>query len=207
MMRSGIFGATALSLSLAIAAPALAQHEPGGRAGAHVSGAAGMRAGGAPQANFRSLQAGAQANFRSGQANAGATNFAGRTNAQVAQRGNAQFAQPQPGGGGEFRGGRDRRFGRDGGFAAGVVAGDALAYGGYGYGYDPYYYGDTYAYDDGAYYDPGYAVAFDQPIVGVEAGPPAPVVPDAGYCAQRFRSYDPASGTYLGFDGLRHPCP
>src|SRR5579864_7229077 len=106
MTRSGIFGATALSLSLAIAAPALAQHEPGGRAGAHVSGAAGMRAGGmraggAPQANFRSPQAGGQANFRSGQANAGATNFAGRTNAQMAQRGNAQFAQPQPGGGGE----------------------------------------------------------------------------------------------------------
>jgi hypothetical protein len=30
---------------------------------------------------------------------------------------------------------------------------------------------------------------------------------DASYCAQRYRSYDPASGTYLGFDGLRHPCP
>ena len=29
----------------------------------------------------------------------------------------------------------------------------------------------------------------------------------AAYCAQRYRSYDPASGTYLGFDGLRHPCP
>jgi len=29
----------------------------------------------------------------------------------------------------------------------------------------------------------------------------------AGYCAQRFKSYDPASGTYLGYDGLRHPCP
>lgn len=27
------------------------------------------------------------------------------------------------------------------------------------------------------------------------------------YCSQRFRSYDPASGTYLGYDGLRHPCP
>lgn len=28
-----------------------------------------------------------------------------------------------------------------------------------------------------------------------------------GYCSQRFRSYDPASGTYLGYDGYRHPCP
>jgi hypothetical protein len=27
------------------------------------------------------------------------------------------------------------------------------------------------------------------------------------YCQQRFRSYDPASGTYLGYDGYRHPCP
>jgi hypothetical protein len=25
-------------------------------------------------------------------------------------------------------------------------------------------------------------------------------------CAQRYRSYDPVSGTYLGYDGLRHPC-
>lgn len=27
------------------------------------------------------------------------------------------------------------------------------------------------------------------------------------YCSQRFRSYDPRSGTYLGYDGLRHACP
>ena len=27
------------------------------------------------------------------------------------------------------------------------------------------------------------------------------------YCSQRFRSYDPRSGTYLGYDGQRHPCP
>jgi hypothetical protein len=26
-------------------------------------------------------------------------------------------------------------------------------------------------------------------------------------CMQRFRSYDPGSGTYLGYDGNRHPCP
>jgi hypothetical protein len=25
-------------------------------------------------------------------------------------------------------------------------------------------------------------------------------------CAERFRSFDPATGTYLGFDGNRHPC-
>lgn len=27
------------------------------------------------------------------------------------------------------------------------------------------------------------------------------------YCAQRYRSYDPASGTYLSYDGNRYPCP
>ena len=27
------------------------------------------------------------------------------------------------------------------------------------------------------------------------------------YCLSRFRSYDPQSGTYLGNDGYRHPCP
>lgn len=27
------------------------------------------------------------------------------------------------------------------------------------------------------------------------------------YCMNRFKSYDPASGTYLGYDGNRHPCP
>jgi hypothetical protein len=63
---------------------------------------------------------------------------------------------------------------------------------GYGYGYGPYY-GDDYAYDN-SYYDDGssgYVVSG-----GV----------DPSYCAQRYRSWDPASGTYLGNDGLRHPC-
>ncbi len=42
-------------------------------------------------------------------------------------------------------------------------------------------------------------------------GPPAYYGPPPGsaveYCMQRFHSYDPASGTYLGYDGYRHPCP
>ncbi|MGA7071688.1 BA14K family protein, partial [Bradyrhizobium sp.] len=83
----------------------------------------------------------------------------------------------------------------------------------YGYGYsDPYYgdnyaydqnYDDSYAYDNGATYDAGLPlVTFNQPAQ-VEQAPP---MGDASYCAQRYRSYDPASGTYLGYDGLRHPC-
>src|SRR5215510_12516550 len=27
------------------------------------------------------------------------------------------------------------------------------------------------------------------------------------FCGQRYRSYDPATGTFLGQDGRRHPCP
>jgi hypothetical protein len=33
-------------------------------------------------------------------------------------------------------------------------------------------------------------------------GPPS----SQAICARRHRSHDPASGTYLGKDGLRHPC-
>jgi hypothetical protein len=147
-----------------------------------------------------------QSNFRGAQGNAGAANFAGRGNAQFAQRG-------------EFRGDRGRGFGRDAGFAvgaaaAGIATGAAIASGGYGYS-DPYY-GDNYAYDPnyaGDGYDNSYAydngVTFDSGLPLVTFGQPAPVVAmggDASYCAQRYRSYDPASGTYLGYDGLRHPC-
>ena len=65
------------------------------------------------------------------------------------------------------------------GFAAGAILGSALAPRPY-YDYGP----PAYAYE------PGYS---DDSAVA--------------YCEQRFRSYDPASGTYLGYDGHRHPCP
>ena len=43
------------------------------------------------------------------------------------------------------------------------------------------------------------------PPPGYYYGPPEE---DAvAYCMQRFKSYDPRSGTYLGYDGYRHPCP
>ncbi len=110
-------------------------------------------------------------------------NFAGR--------GGAQFAQ------GGFRGGHGfhhhHGFGPGFGFAAGLAAGSALGYGYGGYYSDPYYY-DDYAYND--YYDDGYPAAGYVVSGGM----------DPAYCAQRYRSYDPASGTYLGYDGLRHPC-
>jgi BA14K-like protein len=39
------------------------------------------------------------------------------------------------------------------------------------------------------------------------APPPPPLPPGVDWCARRYRSYDPVSGTYMGFDGYRHPCP
>jgi hypothetical protein len=44
-------------------------------------------------------------------------------------------------------------------------------------------------------------------IGGAIAAGQANAQQNAAYCAQRFRSYDPASGTYLGLDGYRHSCP
>jgi hypothetical protein len=44
-------------------------------------------------------------------------------------------------------------------------------------------------------------------IAAGQANAAAAAQQNAAYCAQRFRSYDPASGTYLGLDGYRHPCP
>ncbi len=86
------------------------------------------------------------------------------------------------------------------GFAAGALLGGAIAgsrYYDYGYapGYAPGYYDYDYAPGD---YDYGYAPGV---VVGPSAG-------DAqGYCAQRFRSYNPSTGMYLGYDGRYHPCP
>jgi hypothetical protein len=79
------------------------------------------------------------------------------------------------------------------GFGAGLALG---ALGSSYYYNDPYYYDDSYAYAPDAYVgDDQYAVA---PVGGDEA---------AAYCAQRYKSYDPASGTYLAYDGNRYACP
>jgi hypothetical protein len=105
-------------------------------------------------------------------------------------------------GGGGWHGGyggyRYRRGGGGGfipGAVAGAVVGGAIASQSYGYYGAPGYYAPGY-YDDQYYDDSVVAVA------------PAPVGDDAvAYCMQTYQSYDPASGTYLGYDGLRHPCP
>ena len=58
------------------------------------------------------------------------------------------------------------------------------------------------------YYDyyPGYA---DEPY-GYAVAPSPVVVPGGNtvaYCESRFRSYNPSTGMYLGFDGQYHSCP
>jgi hypothetical protein len=108
--------------------------------------------------------------------------------------------------GGGWRGGHG--FGWGGaaaGLAAGAIIGGGVAasqpWYGYDYDYSPGY--NSYGYDPGYYsygYDPGYGYAPGGYVAPAPGG-------DVAYCEQRFRSYDPASGTYLGYDGLRHPCP
>jgi hypothetical protein len=86
-----------------------------------------------------------------------------------------------------------------GGFAAGAIIGGALA--------SPYYYGGYYPYGYGAY--PAYGYPPPAPYYG--GGPAYGGGPvgggDVSYCAQRYKSYDPGTGTFLGYDGQRHPCP
>lgn len=79
-----------------------------------------------------------------------------------------------------------RGWGVGPGIIGGLVLGEIIA------SQRPYYYGY-----------PGYPGYY---------GYPAPVYAtpyggSVGYCMSRFKSYDPSSGTYLGFDGRRHPCP
>ncbi|WP_131113737.1 BA14K family protein [Lichenihabitans psoromatis] len=105
--------------------------------------------------------------------------------------------------GGGYRGGRGYGGGAAigagiAGLAAGALIGGAIANSQPAYGYGGYGDGGYYGAPAPVYVDPGYAQA--------------PVYADQGgdteqYCMQRFKSYDPSSGTYLGYDGQRHPCP
>lgn len=69
------------------------------------------------------------------------------------------------------------------GILGGLILGQALR--------DPYYQ-DRYDYYDDRYYRDIDVPNDDEAV---------------SYCFSRFKSYDPNSGTYLGYDGYRHPCP
>ncbi len=73
-----------------------------------------------------------------------------------------------------------------GAIAAGVIGGALAA------ATSPWWAPGYYDYYPGYVYAPGYAYA--------PGG-------NVGWCEAHFRSYNPATGTYLGYDGLNHPCP
>jgi len=52
-------------------------------------------------------------------------------------------------------------------------------------------------------------VATENSKSAIKPGEPVRVAdkPRGGYGCQQFRTYDPASGTYMGYDGRRHSCP
>jgi hypothetical protein len=60
----------------------------------------------------------------------------------------------------------------------------------------------------GSYYGEQFAQDRHERALGAYARIPDGYGMDAvRNCMQRFRSYDSGSGTYLGYDGNRHPCP
>jgi hypothetical protein len=64
-------------------------------------------------------------------------------------------------------------------------------------------YGPDYAYGYGPYdYDAGPPV-----VEGRSAAVEEPMGDATAYCEAHFKSFDPSSGTYLGYDGVRHHCP
>jgi hypothetical protein len=89
--------------------------------------------------------------------------------------------------GGAYRGGYYRRGPGAGALIGGLAAG-ALIGGAIASQSQPYYGAPVYG-----------APVYGAPVYGGNDA--------VAYCMQRFRSYDPGSGTYLGYDGLRHPCP
>jgi hypothetical protein len=179
---------TALVLAIAVPAASLAQTPPtrgavAGRVGVGVRGGGGVpagrfMAGGAPGARVGGPVAGAPMRSAGGAAGV-------QTQAHVGG-----------GGGGAWHGGGYRHR-HGGGFIPGAIAGGiiggVLASDGYGY------YGAP-----GPYYAPGYD---DQYYDDAAAGAPLEGDDAVAYCMQTYRSYDPQSGTYLGYDGVRHPCP
>ena len=100
---------------------------------------------------------------------------------------------------GYYAGGQNQGYGIGAGVAAvatGALIGGAIASQNQGYYPQGDYPAETYP----VYSDPGYGYDYAAPAVYNNGG-------SVAYCEQTYRSYDTASGTYLGYDGFRHPCP
>ncbi len=88
-----------------------------------------------------------------------------------------------------YAGGGDALLGGVAGFAVGTLFGSAVSQPRY-YAPAPVYVAPPVVY---------------QPVPVYYA--PAPWTPDwYAYCARKYQSFDPRSGTFLGFDGYRHVC-
>jgi hypothetical protein len=186
----GTLVVASLGAAMTLATPAMAQRGQDGERGMHAGGGGGggARAGAAPSARGGMMATPG--------ARAGASNM--RRDPGMRFSGNNSFrGRNAAEGGRQWSGhrwtGRHHRDNRWGYGAAGFGLGFAL-------GAAPYYY-----YDD--YYGP-YAYGYDDGYDDYAAGP-AYSTSDAAvqYCIERFRSYDIASQTYLGYDGQRHSCP
>jgi hypothetical protein len=162
-----------------------------------VGGGGGFRGGGAVAAP----SVGGGGGFRGGGMAVAPGGDRGFRSGGVGYSGGRGFSGVRPGvagpvaggyGGGNYAGGgyRHHHRYRGGGFWPGVAVGVGV--------------GSTYGYyDNSPYYDDSYGYYDDSAVVAAQ-----PADDDAvAYCMQRYRSYDPASGTYLGNDGQRHPCP
>ena len=86
-------------------------------------------------------------------------------------------------------------WGWPGAVAAGVI-GSAVAA-----ATSPFWAPDYYGYYD---YNPGYTYA---PAYGYATAPVVVSGGDSAWCQAHFRSYNPATGMYVGYDGLQRPCP
>jgi len=108
----------------------------------------------------------------------------------------------RPGGGGGVQAGGGYHGGYHGGGGRGAVIGGAIAGAVVGGAIASQVYGGP------PYVGPGYdGTAADNYDDSAADGPPPGDNDGVAYCMQTYRSYDPQSGTYLGNDGQRHPCP
>jgi hypothetical protein len=106
--------------------------------------------------------------------------------------------------GGWHGGWRGGGWGFGGAVAAGVIGGAVAAATSpfWASGYYDYYGGYPYSpYGYNTYYAPPPAVAVAPGTVVAQGGG------DVAWCQARYRSYNPSTGTFLGYDGQNHPCP
>jgi hypothetical protein len=105
---------------------------------------------------------------------------------------------------GGWHGGWHGGWGFGGAVAAGVIGGAVAAATSpfWAPGYYDYYGGYPYSpYGYNTYYAPPPAVAVAPGPVVAQNGD------DVAWCQSRYRSYNPSTGTFLGYDGQNHPCP